>query len=73
MVTSGWLHMCLILSSTMKALWRQLQKEYPDMTIKGCMDHCLDLFLKDCKDIMQVRLSKPKLLLLLVLPLFYCA
>ena len=40
--------------TTMKALWKQLQKEYPKLTIVGCMDHCLDLFLKDCKDIMQV-------------------
>lgn len=34
-----------------------------------CMDHCLNLFLKACKDIMLARLSKPKLWLLL-LPLF---
>lgn len=37
------------------------------MTIVGCMDHCLDLFLKDCKDIMQVNTL---LLLLLHLALY---
>lgn len=41
--------------SAMTALWRMLRTEFPDMTVVGCMDHCLDLFLKDCKDLMAVR------------------
>lgn len=33
--------------TTMQAVWAQLKAKYPRLIVVGCLDHCLDLFLKD--------------------------
>ena len=41
--------------TTMRSLWQMLKQRYPRIIIVGCLDHCLDLFLRSSAEQPQVN------------------
>lgn len=47
---------CSDTPTVMRSVWAILGAEYPRLIFVGCMDHCLDLFLKDARALSEVCL-----------------